>query len=238
MEIAYVELESFPGVKLFRCEPLHATLMVEACAKNFLAKKYPACATGCPIGQQHAGEQAPEVVAAIADKVKRKEISPIRVDLQLYCIRCMRSGMNAERFLGRFRLIRDHTICVNCYNRELEVHKGVNAKGAKPKKWAALLKHTAIKLKRVDQVEIVDIGLTSGPLEIFGLAQRRYPDWTLVRAVFDGKRISGKKIKRARKRYIARAYRCDDGASMRARATGHAHRRAPVFITDGRTLYG
>ena len=55
------------------------------------------------------------------------------------CLRCRRSGReSASRLIGRMRLIRQHTICVSCYNREREVLRGRNAKGAPPRKWAGL----------------------------------------------------------------------------------------------------
>ena len=234
MEIAYVELDSFPGVKMFRCEPLHATLMIEACARNYLAKKFPSCAANCRIGLEHAALQDPALGAQIARKIERKEISPTYIELP--CIRCLRSGMTASRFVGRFRLVRGKTICVSCWNREREVRIGRNAKGARPKKWSTL-KATSIEVRKGATVQTVDIGLTQGLLEIFGHVQRRYPGWTLVRAVFDGKRVSENKVWRAKRRYEIKQYKLHSASTQGHIESVWHGRRMPVFMTDGRHLY-
>lgn len=65
--------------------------------------------TGCEVGAEHAGERL--IV-----------VSPIQA--HRVCCRCLRSAS---------RLIRG-VICVSCFNRELEVIKGRNAKGLPPVK--------------------------------------------------------------------------------------------------------
>jgi hypothetical protein len=64
---------------------------------------------GCTVGAEHAGEKVVAVSPVQAHKI---------------CCRCFRSSS---------RLIRG-VICVSCFNRELELVKGKNAKGLPPVK--------------------------------------------------------------------------------------------------------
>jgi hypothetical protein len=55
------------------------------------------------------------------------------------CVRCRRDGTTqGTRLIGKLRLVRAHSVCVSCFNREKEVLAGRNSKGAKPKKWSGL----------------------------------------------------------------------------------------------------
>ncbi|HEX7641969.1 MAG TPA: hypothetical protein VF472_07105 [Burkholderiaceae bacterium] len=132
--IDYFEVADMPG-KYFICKR-YGTMSPEACARNYRSApdairsgRLEAC-LGCAIGHGHAGGREHVVAAPAAGAVTRSKPA---------CLRCRRSGReSASRLIGRMRLIRQHTICVSCYNREREVLRGRNAKGAPPRKWAGL----------------------------------------------------------------------------------------------------
>ena len=114
-----------PGQKYFRCTPLRATLSVSSCASRWRGANLDVkridpmnrCG-GCRLGAEHAGERVIEVAAVQAHRV---------------CSRCLRPSS---------RLI--HGVkCVSCFNRELEVVKGRNAKGLPP------VKHPPLGVVRV-----------------------------------------------------------------------------------------
>ena len=132
--IDYFEVAGMPG-KYFTCAR-YGTMSPEACARNYRSApdtvrsgRLEAC-LGCAIGHRHAGSQeqcVPTPTSATGLRAKPA------------CLRCRRSGReHASRLIGRMRLIREHTVCVSCYNREREVLRGKNAKGAPPRKWAGL----------------------------------------------------------------------------------------------------
>jgi hypothetical protein len=118
--VTYFEIDSAPGLKLFRCEQYAATLSVPACVKRFTESKraiaddldderfvsFHHCAR-CKIGARHAGSDP---------------VQPLMVG-GMTCSRCHHPAS---------RLIRS-SICVPCYNRELEMTKGVNSKGTAPR---------------------------------------------------------------------------------------------------------
>jgi hypothetical protein len=91
---------------------------------------------GCDIGAKHAGESAS--AAADTDGVG------------LICVRCHRTAARFVRGL----------VCISCYNREREVHVGVNARGKPPvrlaKPWAAAVMvkglHKELRLYRAQSV--------------------------------------------------------------------------------------
>jgi hypothetical protein len=67
------------------------------------------------------------------------------------------------------RLVRGHTICVSCYNREREVVHGANSKGGMPRKWAGLHRprtarvcraHTVVGRCETPVVDRVELALT------------------------------------------------------------------------------
>lgn len=135
IKIEYQTLEGVPG-KYFNCPQGYGMLSANACARNFIdapeqvrAGRLQKC-NGCEHGRIHAG--APKKVEEPVQKVQSIQFSPV-------CVRCRRDGMTqGSRLIGRLRLVRAHTICVSCFNREKEVIAGRNSKGAKPKKWGGL----------------------------------------------------------------------------------------------------
>ena len=105
--------------QFFRCERMHATLSVEACATNWRNgndnDERRAQCRSCPLGAQHAGEPT-------------ASISPLKGTLT--CSRCHRQSSRAW-LIGK-------RLCVSCWNREREVVRGRNAKGNKPVKLQSL----------------------------------------------------------------------------------------------------
>lgn len=133
--VVYFDVPGIPG-QYFACAR-YGTMSAGSCAKNYGAAPVAAktgrlqgC-IGCPIGAAHAGGSS---------TVDAVPAAPVQMNYRPACLRCRRSGMDTgSRLLGRMRLVRGHTICVSCYNREREVLHGANAKGAKPKKWSGLV---------------------------------------------------------------------------------------------------
>lgn len=115
--LLYSHLPDLP-TPTFECTKLHARLSVATCASMWRpaneghSERYSACRS-CFIGATHAG-------------VSNASHSPIRG--ALICARCEESAT---------RLIHHH-ICVSCFNREREVIRGRNARGAYPVRAAKL----------------------------------------------------------------------------------------------------
>jgi hypothetical protein len=103
-----VEYRIAYGLALFDCTALHASLSPSSCADNYINRKCFAC-TGCSIGATHSG--------------KAIQTSPDVAHRSGECIRCRRQDVRRQ-IAG--------ALCVPCYNREREVLKGRNAKGAYP----------------------------------------------------------------------------------------------------------
>jgi len=132
--VIYFAVDGFDG-KFFTCAR-YGTMSPGSCSKNFAAApeaarrgtRLEAC-IGCDVGQHHTDPVAlPKPVPAHQSFAYRQ-----------ICVRCRHSGDDDEsRLIGRMRLVRGQTMCVSCYNREREVLKGKNAKGARPKKWRHL----------------------------------------------------------------------------------------------------
>jgi hypothetical protein len=128
--IHYFEVPDTPG-RYFNCAR-YGMLSIQSCARNFSEApnrikegRYAGC-IGCAIGRGHAGD-GDAAATACAQKPRR------------VCVRCRRNGMeDNSRFFGRMRLVREHTVCISCYNREREVAHGRNAKGTQPLKWGGL----------------------------------------------------------------------------------------------------
>lgn len=121
--------ELVPGAPLvFDCERLRARLTPSACAANFIKGRCLTC-LDCAVGRDHAGPAG----ARLNDAGARK------------CLRCSRKA---------HRLVRD--LCISCYNRESEVLRGTNAKGAFPSFVAkGLFSLTALVAGRVHEVRPV-----------------------------------------------------------------------------------
>ena len=134
IKVTYFTVDGFDG-QFFACQR-YGTMSAASCAKNFAAApeavrasgRLEAC-IGCAVGQHHADPAAP-----VKPQVKHTAFAYRQI-----CVRCRRGGEDDDnRLIGRMRLVRGHTTCVSCYNREREVIQGRNAKGAKPKKWRGL----------------------------------------------------------------------------------------------------
>lgn len=116
--VEYVELAEMPGVPMFRCDRLRATLSVSSCAGMWRGgnrdgvERLDRC-KACAIGAVHAGETA-------------ASMSPMMG--QSLCARCHN---------GTTRLIGKH-LCPSCYNRQREWLIGANSKGTKPSKMLPL----------------------------------------------------------------------------------------------------
>lgn len=112
--VQYTEMPELPGVQMFKCERLRATLAVSSCANMWRGgnredvERLERC-KACPVGAVHAGETA-------------ASMSPMMG--QCICARCHR---------GATRLVGKH-LCVSCYNRQREFLVGANSKGTAPLK--------------------------------------------------------------------------------------------------------
>jgi hypothetical protein len=114
--VEYFALDAAPGIKVFRCDKLRATLTVHGCAQNYRtaltrteqAERLHGC-RNCAVGGLHTGQK------------------PVRLS-QFYgqniCCRCTSP---ASRIINS-------RLCVSCQNREYEIVKGRNAKGQPPVK--------------------------------------------------------------------------------------------------------
>lgn len=111
-EIDYFQNALLPNRDFFKCprQPGDLSLSVDSCAAGWQRARdnFNPC-TNCPIGACHAG--------------KPSQIEPEFIHTKI-CARCLKTAN---------RLLRG-AICPSCYNRELELTKGCNAKGGKPKR--------------------------------------------------------------------------------------------------------
>lgn len=87
----------------FDCTELSARLKISTCAARHLSGSFISC-TGCIIGSKHAEKP---IIPTLPEKI---------------CARCHKPSVRLIKKLH----------CPSCYNRELEVIKGKNAKGAPP----------------------------------------------------------------------------------------------------------
>jgi hypothetical protein len=112
---AYFEIADAPGLKLFRCAKLSATLSTTACGTNFKRAQHLSpdrvasahLCRDCPLGAHHAG----------VPFVRRSALFGLDI-----CPRCRR---HSERIIHGTR-------CVSCFNREREWILGRNAKNTRP----------------------------------------------------------------------------------------------------------
>lgn len=116
VSIAYFSMPGAPG-NYFTCSTMKATLAQHRCAsmyreakaiKSREARPIEKC-IGCDIGAHHAGEAPPSKLALVIGGMT--------------CARCHQPSS---------RLVCSG-ICVSCFNRQLEIKKGRNAKGAPPR---------------------------------------------------------------------------------------------------------
>jgi len=133
--VEYTEMAEMPGVQMFRCERLRATLSVKSCAGMWRGgnregvERLERC-KACPIGAVHAGETA-------------ASMSPLMG--QCICARCHR---------GATRLVGKH-LDVSCWNRQREYIIGKNSKGTAPTKMAPLERRRMRYFAGSDPVELV-----------------------------------------------------------------------------------
>lgn len=107
-DIEYFEIEGVKG-RYFACTRLRATLSVATCIS-----RHKAASDGetnischrCPVGAAHCGKKL-EAPSLLSSKI---------------CARCLKQSTRIVH--GR--------LCVSCYNRTREVHRGSNAKGGMP----------------------------------------------------------------------------------------------------------
>ncbi len=180
-EVHFHPHADFATLNVFTCERLNSVLTKEACAANYTRSNAPLFCKGCPIGSAHA------------DGLNYRDESDRHAKAEaahgLSCIRCERNVHTATKYIARFRLTRKHTLCMNCFNREREVVRGYNAKGAKPVKHSGL-KTAAITVETAEgKRKIEDIGLRSGYLECARYVERVMPGATLLKTEFDGETI-------------------------------------------------
>jgi hypothetical protein len=133
------------NARIFRCVRLCADLSTTACARNFTSASAMAC-LGCPIGVRHSA------IGAVGDQ------QMTTAKQKTWCIaeKCCRCGVSSVR-----RLVRGHTICVSCFNRESEVRRGVNSKGATPIKWACLRQACVTILEQRGNTQLFELVVAS-----------------------------------------------------------------------------
>lgn len=176
IEIKYFRPDGVPG-RYFAC-PSYGTMSVASCARNFTDAPQSAKAgrlqrcVDCAIGRKHTGVIPGESASArIQTSILYRKV----------CLRCRRDGRNAStRLIGRIRLVRGHTICVSCYNREREVLHGANAKGAAPKKWSGLFSTRSAYLTGTKTVVVAHPDPVADRIELALTLMRRGHDRGVV----------------------------------------------------------
>lgn len=106
----YFPAEGAEHIRLFRCEPLRASLTPASCAKRYAEQMDYPCAD-CAVGALHAARLGFRVTR---DRTRAAHTRP--------CCRCRRH---------EFRLIGSR-LCISCWNREREWKVGRNRKGGRP----------------------------------------------------------------------------------------------------------
>jgi hypothetical protein len=130
----YFSMGGVPG-RYFVCSVFRATLGVPSCAGRWTAaqggKRFDAC-KGCSLGAEHAGH-------------KQSVQAPVTA-----CCRCGEPSI--RRMIGG--------LCLSCKNREYEVVKGRNGKGAPPRPvdvyYGASSPHKGVFLHRVRLSAVAD----------------------------------------------------------------------------------
>jgi hypothetical protein len=159
------------SARIFRCIRLRADLPMACCARNFQKATAMACVR-CPVGQYHAGLLSIDAMQDSKRGASRWDSRPSGV-----CVRCGRQV---------WRLVRGHTICVSCYNREREVLHGANAKGSRPVKAASLREARMVIVEKDGTPRLVALpGLCSGRREAQRVAERQWPGATIKTFVMD-----------------------------------------------------
>ncbi|MFM0451679.1 hypothetical protein PQR21_14930 [Paraburkholderia nemoris] len=165
--------------RVFDCERISAQVTQEQCATSYLRNNIGSGCHNCSIGRHFSGD------APIAED----RHSAINKSLGLACIRCERNEHTATRYIGRFRLVRSATLCINCFNRQREVERGYNAKGAKPVRWAHLQQATITIEDASGEWKTLDIGLRSGRAECERYVTRIHPGCIIVECFMSGEAL-------------------------------------------------
>jgi RNase P/RNase MRP subunit POP5 len=173
--VTYFAVEDVPG-KYFGCA-FYGTLSVNACARNFIAApdlirtgRLQKC-IDCSVGRLHAGPTLSEPAAP------RLVSGAYRTG----CVRCRRDGRTqGTRLIGRLRLVRGHSLCVSCFNREREIVHGMNAKGARPKKWSGLFRTQAAFVAGPKTIRTLHPTLVFDRVELALTLMRRAKDREVV----------------------------------------------------------
>ena len=180
-EVHFRPHADFASLQVFTCDRLSCVLTKEACAANYTRTNAPISCKGCPIGVAHAGGQRYRNEPGIH--------TASELAMGLSCVRCERNALTATRYIARFRLVKQHTLCVNCFNREREVVRGSNAKGAKPVRWAHLQEATIIIEDAAGEQKTLDIGLRADYFECARYVERVHPGATLIETAIGGEII-------------------------------------------------
>lgn len=180
-EVHFHPHADFASLQVFTCDRLSCVLTKEACAANYTRTNAPISCKGCPIGIAHAGGQRYRNEPGIH--------TASELAMGLSCVRCERNALTATRYIARFRLVKQHTLCVNCFNREREVVRGSNAKGAKPVRWAHLQQATITIEDAAGERTTLGIGLRADYLECARYVERVHPGATLIETAIDGEII-------------------------------------------------
>ncbi|PVX74649.1 hypothetical protein C7402_11980 [Paraburkholderia unamae] len=178
MQIEYREHPEYPSLRTFRCEPLRADLSPASCARNQQTEKFLTCRAS-PIGRAHSQQCGPQAAAIDETGKVFRPVQPARP-----CVRC---GVAA------LRLIRQE-LCVSCYNRQLELRRGRNAKGARPVIVAKRLHPARCLVHRDGNAELLDLEFCSGREEAAAIVKRRWP----TAHVADYEQLSDRLAPRAR----------------------------------------
>ncbi|WP_201701429.1 hypothetical protein [Paraburkholderia kirstenboschensis] len=168
----------YPQLQTFHCSSLRCDISPSACAANYTRTDPPISCKGCPIGSAHAG--------GLNHRNETDRHTKADAARALACIRCEKSAHTNKRLIGRMRLVRSATLCVSCLNRQLEVEKGANSKGAMPR---LVLKPASVTIEKDGVRCKLDIGLRMNWHECARYVERIHADATVIKIVFDGETV-------------------------------------------------
>lgn len=187
-DVALRPIEGYPDLPpSFHCRPLLADISAATCASNFLTRKSVSCAS-CPVGMMHA-RVAPRTAIDVLNDPTADRHARANAAIGLSCVRCERNEHTATKYTGRFRLVDRHCLCINCYNRQAEVSKGANAKGATPRKWAHLQQATITIEDAHGEWRTLDIGMRASRGECERYVARIHAGCTLVEVFIGGRSV-------------------------------------------------
>jgi hypothetical protein len=181
-EVHFHPHADFASLQVFTCERLNSILTKESCKANYTRQNAPLSCKGCPIGSAHAD--------GLNYRNETNRHTNAEAARGLSCIRCERNALTATKYIARFRLVSNATVCINCFNRAREVAKGANAKGAKPVRWAHLTQATITIEDAAGKRQTLDIGLRQDYLECHRYVERVHPGATLIETAIGGEIIS------------------------------------------------